>query len=322
MKLIENIYFYQGITGLKVGRGAGSSNVTVLTGMNQIMIDTGEPFRKIMKKLKERMFNDGLTLEDTQIILPTHSHWDHMNAVNKIKGMSNAKLLVHPKIIPNFEDPRVEYGDMLNFPPEFKSDLTSMPMFLSKFFLGFFMGKRKKIQVDGTLSDGQVIKNGPISINVIFTPGHSHGHVSYYIPERRTLLAGDILDRELELGGSMNNSRSSYLDLLESINKIQKLDIDIYISGHGDPVIGKDKVARFIASNKEKSENIPDIIMNKLKTRGSRVSELVKEIYPGLPYSQVLMKKMEILIVLQHLESLEKVKRETKKKKIFWFKKD
>jgi glyoxylase-like metal-dependent hydrolase (beta-lactamase superfamily II) len=46
---------------------------------------------------------------------------------------------------------------------------------------------------DGFVEDGEVIEVGAIRLEVLFTPGHSPGHVSYVLREHRIVFSGDCL---------------------------------------------------------------------------------------------------------------------------------
>ena len=72
---------------------------------------------------------------------------------------------------------------------------------------------------------------------VIFTPGHTPGHISLYLEGSKILIAGDALTAE---GGYLNGPNpSATLDMSTAIRSTQKLadlDIDIIVCYHGGVV--------------------------------------------------------------------------------------
>lgn len=289
------------------------------------MIDSGESLKKVIKRLQNQTSKDDrmIPLNKIQILLPTHSHFDHTGSFGNIQNISKCKIFVHPEDVKIYEDQDEEFRLMLDPLKEYKKEFTNVPQSIAKFFIRFFTGKRKPVKIDGTLQDGQIINNEPVSIKVIFTPGHAPGHISYYIVERKVLVAGDIIDRELELGGSINNPQSNYDDLLKSIEKIQNLDIEIYISGHGDVIYGKPKVQDFIQQNLKKSLELPNQILEiikKIPEKQSNFKTIFKKLHPkgGLPLSYVYMKKLELLNMLNYLTENKKLTHKIKKKKHYW----
>ena len=75
---------------------------------------------------------------------------------------------------------------------------------------------------------------GPLT--VLYAPGHSPGHLAFYWPERRALIAGDAVCTwpvfMLGWRGFMLNVRQHKA----SVRRLAELDSDIVLSGHGDPL--------------------------------------------------------------------------------------
>ena len=113
--------------------------------------------------------------------------------------------------------------------------------------------------------------------------GHSTGDLTVYIPQRRVMLMGDLLDTEIhpgqgESGGVWFSNVKGWLEILDNI-MARNLPVDTYIPGHGPVHIGRgvkdleeqkryfvvmrDEVAKMIAAGKtleqiEKEFKIPD----------------------------------------------------------------
>jgi glyoxylase-like metal-dependent hydrolase (beta-lactamase superfamily II) len=56
-------------------------------------------------------------------------------------------------------------------------------------------GPFESYEADHTVAGGQSLELGGLSIDVLFTPGHSPGHVTYAIPQHAALFSGDVLFR-------------------------------------------------------------------------------------------------------------------------------
>ena len=100
---------------------------------------------------------------DVQGIYLTHSHWDHIGDVAKL----NLPTFVHKLDAPNLEKPGID-GLPLAMPIEGASPTS-------------FLENSQKISV------------GDIEFEVIFTPGHSPGGVSFYFKSENVLISGDTL---------------------------------------------------------------------------------------------------------------------------------
>ncbi|MFM1654525.1 MBL fold metallo-hydrolase [Brevibacillus sp. B_LB10_24] len=70
---------------------------------------------------------------------------------------------------------------------------------------------------------------------MIHTPGHSDGHVCFYQPERKWLLAGDHLLDKITPNISLwpGCSPNPLQDYLESLRQLRSLDVSLALPGHG-----------------------------------------------------------------------------------------
>jgi hydroxyacylglutathione hydrolase len=101
-------------------------------------------------------------------ILLTHTHFDHIGAVAPI-----AKATGAPVWCPEIETPVL--ADINSFVP--------WPSF----------GPYESYEADHTVSGGEKLELAGMEIDVIFTPGHSPGHVTYSIPDEAAIFSGDVL---------------------------------------------------------------------------------------------------------------------------------
>src|SRR5436190_11136632 len=123
--------------------------------------DPGDEAEKILHPIDEL----GLTVE---AILLTHCHFDHIGAVAPVAKATGATVYC-----PEIEVPVL--ADIMSFVP----------------WPGF--GPFESYDADETLSGGEELELAGLGIDVIFTPGHSPGHVSYSVRGEDALFSGDVL---------------------------------------------------------------------------------------------------------------------------------
>jgi glyoxylase-like metal-dependent hydrolase (beta-lactamase superfamily II) len=126
-----------------------------------LIIDPGEEAPKLLKALDDI----GLTLEG---ILLTHTHFDHVGAVAPVAKATGAEVWV-----PEIEKPVLQ--DIMSFVP----------------WAGF--GPYESWDAEHTLKGGEQLQLAGFEIDVIFTPGHSPGHVTFSIPDEQAIFSGDVL---------------------------------------------------------------------------------------------------------------------------------
>ena len=105
---------------------------------------------------------------DLKAILLTHTHFDHVGAVAPVARATGA-----PVWCPELE--REVLADIMSFVP----------------WPGF--GPFESYEADHLVAGGEKLELAGFEIDVIFTPGHSPGHVSYSIADAGALFSGDVL---------------------------------------------------------------------------------------------------------------------------------
>jgi hydroxyacylglutathione hydrolase len=126
-----------------------------------LIVDPGEEAERILGAVDQL----GLKIE---AILLTHTHFDHIGAVAPV-----AKATGAPVYCPELEVPVL--ADIMAFVP----------------WPGF--GPYESYDADETVSGGEKLELAGMEIDVIFTPGHSPGHVTYSVADERALFSGDVL---------------------------------------------------------------------------------------------------------------------------------
>jgi hydroxyacylglutathione hydrolase len=94
---------------------------------------------------------------------------------------------------------------------------------------------------DGYLTDGQVLTIGSSPVRVIHTPGHSPGHVVFYLPAEGVLIGGDLI--LMGAVGRTDFPDCSFPDLQASLRKVMVLPGNTQLlPGHGHPsLLGEER---------------------------------------------------------------------------------
>src|ERR671935_2005407 len=151
-----------------------------------LIVDPGEEADKLLGAI------DALGVELDGILL-THTHFDHIGAVAPVARATGAEVWV-----PELERPVL--ADINSYVP--------WPEF----------GPFESYEAEHTLSGGEKLELAGLEIDVLSTPGHSPGHVTYSIPEEGAIFSGDVLFQ-----GSVGRTDlpgGDWGTLLESIRKL------------------------------------------------------------------------------------------------------
>ena len=126
-----------------------------------LIVDPGEESDRILAAVDEM----GAKIE---AILITHCHFDHIGAVAPVATVTGA-----PVYCPEIERPVL--ADIMSYVP----------------YAGF--GPFESYEADETVKGGEALELAGMTIDVIFTPGHSPGHVTYSVRDEDAIFSGDVL---------------------------------------------------------------------------------------------------------------------------------
>lgn len=130
-------------------------------GERAVIVDPGEEAPRLLDALDET----GATLD---AILLTHTHFDHVGAVAPIARATGA-----PVYCPDIEVAILQ--DIMAYVP----------------WPGF--GPFESWDPEQTIQGGETLTLAGLTFDVIYTPGHSPGHVTYAVRDENALLSGDVL---------------------------------------------------------------------------------------------------------------------------------
>jgi len=183
-----------------------NANTYLINGSKKILIDPGHD--RLLGNVKDHISKLSITLQDIDLIILTHGHPDHVEAVRSFSN-SLALIALH----------ETELDFIKTLAPHY--DLT--------------MGTAN-FEPQLLLREGQLIVDD-LTFQVIHTPGHSPGSICLYWPHEKALFTGDVIFYQgigrTDLPGGNGQ------DLKESISRLSSLEVEHLLPGHGEIVSGK-----------------------------------------------------------------------------------
>lgn len=141
-RIAGNIYY--------VG-GANIASYLIATSRGLILIDTGP--REMAPVIRAGVVKLGFRLEDIEILLVSHAHWDHVEGLAAMKAVTGAELMAMADEAPALSSGR---------------DLSPLGD------VGW-----EPVAVDRVLHDGDEVVLGEVRLRALWTPGHTRGCTSW-----------------------------------------------------------------------------------------------------------------------------------------------
>ncbi|WP_164667808.1 MBL fold metallo-hydrolase [Virgibacillus doumboii] len=199
-------------------------------------IDAGLHNEQTVKRWEKEL--NGKNVTD---IIVTHYHPDHFGYVGGIQAEHHARVSMS----------EIDYEAALNaWNRDFLDELSQNYLLagIPENYAEKMLNNTREFvplvtpypKVNHFLQDGEVIPIGKYDYEVIATPGHSDGLVTFYNKERDVLLSTDHILPKITPNISywFHGDPNPLARYLESLDKIKKLDADFVIPSHGEPFHG------------------------------------------------------------------------------------
>jgi glyoxylase-like metal-dependent hydrolase (beta-lactamase superfamily II) len=217
LDILDEAFTMEIVPGIHRVDGVNANVYLVIDGREVTVIDTGMP-RNAEKIVA---YARGMGLQPSRIskIILTHCHVDHAGSAHELKKITGAKIAIHR-----------EDADYMAGGRAMPSPKGGVGVLLKLFSLFF---KFTPVQPDIILEE----KDKVGKIMVIHTPGHTPGSISLYDSKRKVLFVGDALRFvKGKIEGPPERFTLDAQQAEKSVEKISKIDFDVMLSGHGEPL--------------------------------------------------------------------------------------
>jgi glyoxylase-like metal-dependent hydrolase (beta-lactamase superfamily II) len=206
MKIANNVHAF-----IWQSQTANNCNAYFIDGPTRVLIDPGH--RALFEHVEGGLRDLELKPDDIDLIICTHAHPDHLEAVQLFKQKS-ALFTLH----------ETEWQWVTTVGKQMSAALGIDIDVLSPDFF---------------LKEGELCLEG-LEMQVFLTPGHSPGSICLYWPTQRALFSGDLVFKEGL--GRTDLPGGDGAKIKESIKRMSQLDVELLLAGHGEIVSGAQEV--------------------------------------------------------------------------------
>jgi glyoxylase-like metal-dependent hydrolase (beta-lactamase superfamily II) len=203
-------------------------NCYLIKGKNGFtIIDTGLHTDEDLQAWEESQQKHGWTWSDVEKIVLTHYHPDHYGLAGTLQKFTKAPVYISKT---DWEQAQLFFGSESDMPErmaDFFAEHGLSEEWVKKIpsHLRSFRSWIEPHPEPTLIAAGETIRMGDRDYEIIHTPGHADGHLSFYDPERQIMIGGDFLLPKITPNislwpGADPNPLSTYLSTLDKMKKV------------------------------------------------------------------------------------------------------
>lgn len=283
----------------------GPVNAYLIASPPYTLVDPGPETEQAKEMLRRALERHGVPLEKVERVLLTHFHSDHSGLARWVHAEAGARVYAHPyelaKLVPGYDffGQRFPLIKSSGIPPSLLAEILRDKDPLPAPWV--------PEEAAAALADGDEIRFAAGALKVLHLPGHATGHLCFYEPEGRTLVAGDFLlphitpNPLLEPDPFCPSRRAPSLrQYLQSLERVEALGVERVLPGHGAEMNG---CRQAVAQGKEHHRARLRALVEVLQKNGNLTPfELTLRLFPGLKGFEVLLGLSEVMAHLDYLE--------------------
>lgn len=204
MSLPEWLHFFE--------RPFPSANMVLIRTEEPVLIDSG--FGTDFERTKQLIRQAGIEPEMLKLVLNSHYHCDHVGGNHHFQQQYEIPNAAH-----------VIEADEVNRRSKDACDAEWLGQPIEPYDVNYL------------LADGDEINAGGVRIQVLHTPIHSLGHLSFYLPDEQILIAGDTIHNDdVAWLNPFRRDENVFEITLDVVERLRRLPVRWACSGHGKAI--------------------------------------------------------------------------------------
>jgi len=197
----------------------------VETPKGLLLVDVGLP--GLTDQIEANLADAGFDWRDVRAVVLTHQDGDHAGGTAELLDRADATVYAHAGCAPYVEG----HESLLKMPDE---------------------ERYPPVDVDVAIVGGVSFRTAAGPMDVVFTPGHTPGHISLHLPDAGLLIAADATVADEDgLAGPNPEFTLDVDEAIESLAPLAELEFDRTLCHHGGLVEeGNDRVHELVADRR------------------------------------------------------------------------
>jgi glyoxylase-like metal-dependent hydrolase (beta-lactamase superfamily II) len=279
----------------------GRVNVYLIEDEPLTLVDAGPNSGTSFDELQRGLEGLGRSLEEIELVLVTHEHLDHLGLVSLVVAHSGAEVAAldvtadYLQRYPEVALSEDAFAGRMMRRHGIPDDVVTALQAVSAAFRAW--GARA--DVSRVLRDGDEVKLRDRTLEVLFRPGHSPSDTVFLDRERKLLIAGDHLLKHISSNPLLTSPRDGsderpqeLVIYLDSLRKTQELELDLVLSGHGDPILDhRDLIDQRFTGHERRANKIHRLISERPRS----AYEIAQALWGNIAVTQAYLTLSEVL---------------------------
>jgi glyoxylase-like metal-dependent hydrolase (beta-lactamase superfamily II) len=276
-------------------------------------METEPAFEALRAAMAERR----IEWRDIRQIVLTHMHPDHMGMAAHLLELTGAELAMHQaeadhlrlvtsgnRRIPWLQEAYIQSGVPLSLETKMEEHFSTIresfhPLDPGRLFAG-----------------GEQLETALGPLEIVWTSGHSPGHICLYSRERKLLFSGDQILENITPNIAWHPGRDMLAEFLDSLAALALLDIDLILPSHGEPFSGhRAWIAETVGHHQERCDEILNLLVESPRTAHQMVSQMWRRQLSPINHHFAIF---EVLAHLEHLKRQGKVHHRSENGALEW----
>ena len=255
----DNLLAFKGIAGFFV----------LDTGSGLVMLDAGHiiDIERAYEEIRKWRPNEPLVAA-----IFTHHHVDHIFAVEKFDEEALSKGKDRPTVYANKLMP--EHFDRYLKTLGWNTAINRRQFALD---VEHFKWPTEYRYPDITYKHDISFKCGDLTFNLHHARGETDDHTWIHVPEEKLIAPGDLFIWAVPNGGNPQKVQRYISDWADALDEMLKLDCEIFLPGHGFPILGKKRIEKALETTSKFLRSIEDQTL-KLMNQGKSLNQVLHEV--------------------------------------------
>jgi glyoxylase-like metal-dependent hydrolase (beta-lactamase superfamily II) len=275
------------------------------------LVDCGWDTPDVLDALRRGLDDLGIALDAIRTLVVTHNHPDHYGLAGRLVQLANCGLLMHHLDRIHVETRYASTDGLLQEMSDWlrlngcPGDSLHEMTYASMSIIERVNIATPDIEVNG----GEHVDTGRYDFEIVWTPGHSEGHICLYEAQRGLLISGDhVLDPITpNIGLHAQSMGNPLADYIESLERVRDLTCERVLPAHGEPFSGlRRRVDELLAHHDERAAEMLRILGEQGPLSAYALAARMQWGRRGTGWREMQMfqQRMAVTEVLAHLELL------------------